>query len=937
MSKKHGATPDPDKQPLLFGDTPEQRGMVARLKAERGGDPFAAFVEWFIQANPKWAENAAHEITRGAVVTLRDLFAKEAQRDRISFDSFNMQFLFPVEEEPAFLPRAYRPPGLVEEENEPEQTTVEVAFSIQWMIAKKKEAESARRAGGAAPDITPEPGLPDWRWLLYLREQCTAYTGGGDGTPPVPSTLALWAIPDEEAAGRELHCIRVCPFRIETIKALAERDPEGDFPGFKSPEANEGKELLARVFPSWKFKLGERTTPFKTLAKIPIHGPEIEPGKPISFTIEIRLAPLHFDYSGTTINELHPKAYYPLFVRWEQGEGGAAWQDIPEDERAAIFQRILADIEAKITPEDWNFTPEDWNFPDSEKVKKTGGKSNKEKAKGKGQKNPHGPKYSDPAQTLLHWADESEFYSQSSAAIQHVTSTSKDLAKISPVTLKEYKEKFQADPKGIGFSLRDDRLDAFTGISRLFAEKNKPESGRFIIEREEYLVATGLEKILHADGKWQFPADQAQRRIDGLSNLALTPGIIGRLEPDNEKPGTFKFSQFIGTMLSIVRVWDNLTEQDAREIEKDATEIDLSKIKKFEVQLFTSLWEILPKNNLSGLPGTRFFFTPTNFERRLREAEMKACIKGKKSQARVLFIWWIFEKGAFQLHLAKDWPKINKPRLEVSYQELAEIMQLHNEISSGRRSRVLIEIDKAIRVAFHMGLISKPTGNSDKKRTRYTFDLKEGTIWKEIEEWKRRRDEDSNKKETEAEIPVEKETAIEKARRGMMEELDRLEAGFRLPANHPGHVFRSKVEKWIADRDKDLERRRNSGPLADVLREVVKRGLDILRGAELPTTNLSKPTQKATPASPSAPEEPPPAPDPAAAEIWKPFFDSLSKSMKEKAAAAVPARIEETAEGRRLVLWLPFPSLGFKTSGDDFKGPARAAGFALDWLESGER
>jgi len=933
MNKKHGTPPDPDKQPLLFGDTPEQRGMLARLKAERGGDPFAAFVEWFIQANPQWAANAAHEITRAAVVSLRDLLGVAPA----GWQTFSMrcaQFRFPVDEEPPFLPRAYRNRGLAEAEHEPEQTTGEVAFSIRRMIAKKKEEEAARRASGAAPDITPEPGLPDWRWILFLREKCTAYSDSGEGMPPAPETLALWKLPVDE--GKETQRAKDCAFRIETMKAIAASNPEGDFPGFDSPEAREGKELLDRLFPSDPSAVNDPLRhPRITLARLPVFVAENEgEGTPLAFNITIEIAPLTFDFFGAD-NGFHPSTYFPLFIRCEEGEGAPIWEEISTDRKAAIFQRLLSDLEAKITPEDWN-------FPGSiEHVE-----SSKEKAKGQRKRIPPGaPKYSLPALDLFQWASEKEFHSQSSATVEHITSTSKELDKVSPGTLKEYKEKFQSDPKGIGFSLRDDRLDAFTGISKLYA-KYKPANGRFIIEREEYLVATGLEKILHSDGKWQFPADQARRRIDGLSQLALTPGIIGITEPDEENPGRFKYSQFIGTMISIVRVWDNLSAQEAREIEAGATEIDLSKIKRIEVQLFTSLWEIREKNKVTGAGGTRHFFMPTNFEQRLREAELKACVRGKTSQARKLFLYWVQKEGARQLFLAKKYPRTNKPRLEASYQELAERMQLHPELSSGRRSRGLREIEKAIRVAFHMGLISKPVGNSDKKRTHFAFDLKDGTIWREIEEWKKRRDDllgkDAIKEDqAAAENPVEKETEraaeIAAFRKGRLEKLATIEKGIRLPRGNPDHVFPSKLEALISETETELGNSRHDKEVADVLREVLNRAKEIRLGAMKP--KRAKPTQKATPASPPAPEEPPPPCDPAAEKAWKPIIAAIlpqvADSRREQISSAIPTQIEDRRDrnlGKRIILWFPgwHPSL-FSDCGIIIAKAGKRAGFGLAW------
>ena len=312
------------------------------------------------------------------------------------------------------------------------------------------------------------------------------------------------------------------------------------------------------------------------------------------------------------------------------------------------------------------------------------------------------------------------------------------------------------------------------------------------------------------------------------------------------------------------------------------------------------------------------------------------------------FLEWLRITGE-KLHYDYREGKVESLVIEETKPRLAAFCRLEPVRRRGGWNMVSEQLRDSITIAYHMGMIfNRPEKAwSDESRT-YRFEIEGGRHWREFEEWwqeEYRAEKAATYFPGKKELPAKGDAAEWKSEIAAAEK-QRLERLAMMVKAWRGKGWDSKrkaiveFQKAIREEKRKEGNREDIGPEERTARCAMLKRIDEAISAELRGGALPPPRTKARPdpAQPAAPvaSEQPPAPDPAAAEIWKPFFDSLSKSMKEKAAAAVPARMEETAEGRRLVLWLPFPSLGFKTSGDDFKGQAREAGFALDWLESGE-
>jgi hypothetical protein len=961
MSKKHVATPDPDKQPLLFsdigGDTPEQ------FKKH-----LLDFLAWYPGENPKWRENAFWEIMESAIECFREFISKEAAPVH---GPFSVTFPFAVKvnwpflnvepppipgEIPAAELQAFRErlraisereisrilqektaeaagkgdpaPEIDQARRERIQAAIEEAhnkiiaahkekrrraaiYTLRHAkqisdeeIALMEEAWQAEHPGEESPELTPEQEaelqlaevesvntelhdwFSSWRWAVVLQEMWMDSRDKGEGREPEPETLTLWHWPDPKrkksaSLWGEPEKTEATAFRLETLQEIAERQGmDFELPGKDSPEAFEGKRLFERLCPEGM--LDRKNAAFTISETI---GPE---EKKVAFKITIELHPLTFDLRSAD-PETEPETFFPFCVLCETGEGGAAWEELTPGEKTEIFRRMLAEVREKITPENWNFPGWDAVAP---------APGNKKRTPIKKMKLPRAQRRSQATQDLFAFIVDNAFFVESADKAAHLTAGHKDLALVKPETLTEFVDKTGEIPQWIGFNFRDLRLDALKAISLVFARLKNPKDGRLIVTTEEYLHATGLEKILCADGKKRFPPDQAKARLDALTAVAMTTGII-RCEENGTEPGTKRIKEFCGSILSIVRVWDDLSAREALEVHAGSSSIDLSKMKMLEIQVFTPLWEIRSdKKNPS-----RFIYTPTNYKQRLRDAEIKAGVGSKPSKARELFLVWLSDQGSKHRFLVERGRKKNH-RLEIPIQELAAKLHLHKEIESGRRGRIINEIRKAAKVAFFMGYIGPHGECWDAKRGVFCFDLKEGPLWKEIEAFQKSRREELPTKQAAQFFPD-----IEAMYQSGMGALDRMITEYQ----KDGHTSQRKeiavLEKeWTAE----YGRAANDSSLnAEERRQKLEAIGKIMNRARvatgLPAKRKKKTVKAASPiTSDPAPDESRPSPDPGAAEVWPTIRDELCAAFPNWSAeimAAVPVNLTETGGRRSIDLW----------------------------------
>lgn len=946
-----------EQQESLFPELEgvEARGAAANLEAaqKRLGENLAAFLPWYFENNPGWIENCLREITVAAGESFRDFIGRKAETGEPIPAPFSVEFRFPVEVCPATLFVA--PPPELSEIPAAELAAFrergrEISAAAVERILQEKAAEAAA-SGTPAPEITQEQReaairaaeaageellathsernlqadlgewFTAWRWAYAINAGWTSYRDTGPDAAPESDTLCLFhfTAPERKEPDPLWKKSETIAFRLQTLRARLARGE--DFPEGDGPDAVEGRKLFDQLCPEGK--LEKLSIPIAGLKGETDPDPETGKKKPVAFNIKLEIHPLTFDYRGEQGEERgEPETYFPFIILCESEPGAAGWHEIPPADRQELFRRILEPLEADATPENWDFP--DWQplsipEPEANPPKRKRGKQNRprkfiEKPPSKYQLE------------LFEFYQERPFIKQSSDLAWNITAGQEHIKEISPSTLASFQQVTGQKAQWVGFNLRALGFLVFHAMRELFAKRGRPKGARFIVTPEEYLEATGLEKVLCSDGKWRFPPEQARIRLEALVIVSLSPGIMRIAEKDPSNPDSWRGSEFIGAMFTIVRYWDDLTSPEAKEFLSATTPADIAKMKQMEIQLFEKLWEIAD--------GSRFSYIPTNYWERLKLAERKAGLASKPSPARQLFLEWLSDEGQRQLYLVEKYKRA-KAHLEIDWRQLADKMHLHKYLSQGRRGLIVNEIKKAAKVAFHMGYIG-PFGDCwDKKKEVFRFDLKEGPIWKEIEEYKR-----SVKAKAAVESPTWQDELSIAEKRKM-----RVVAG--LANDYREKPWKTKRDALVDCLNRTKEEKNKEAARRDVGEEERKarcamlgrviRAIEAAMNEQLPPPR-TKPAP-AIPAPEPEPEQPPP--DPEAAAIWEPILAEaipiIPDQDKELFSSAIPARLEGSGPDRRLVVWIKSnPTLTFFRWKNTHKAPFDNASLPLAWISPGE-
>ena len=884
---------DPAEWEAFQNATANMEDMVSRLLEEKAAEA-ASKGEPAPAITPEQREEAKR---RGIKAAEKVLFKREANRNKAKIHTLR-HGEFITDEDISRLEKEWRAanPG----QELPEMTPAQVAKF------QKMEEEQCN------PDLWH--WFNEWRWAIFLREGWTDYKDACDGTAPEPSTLTLWHFPAPEREKNQplWGSGQTIALRLETLQASVAKDPKGFLiPATNSPEAIEGKGLFEKLCP-------DGTLDRVQGCNLTISDPETR----IDFRIRIELHPLTFDFRKAEEVE----TYFPFVIFCERGEGGKAWEEIPEPDREEIFSKLLAELEAKSTPENWN-------FPGWDAEKKNGKRKHGfPKAVARERIRPPKPALEIPtvferrsAQIARNITGRAQLENPLQSLLPFVdTNSGKEIA-------------LSGGGKGedfsiVGFDFSALELRVIDGMERLFEKYGMPEDLQFLTDIETFAEACGAQKGARDGSRFSpYEISDLWAAVVSISNKK------GLMVYSDDRGNAIRTA---GYLWQPIQAFSELKKEEVEALrkQKQITEEVVSKLHWVGVR-FDPIWRRAP----IGTKGKALFYhKPANLRERLEIAGYR-----KRSRFTENFLTWIYSAGEPIMHYYRDGKRADAI-IEIPLQKLAEICRMEHFLARGFPSRVKKQIEEAAGYAKAIGIITNNAKTAfDKKRLTYRFELRDGGHWKELHTWldeqEAAREPDTKKKQPPA-APAECQAELEKVFIGRMQEFDRRHSDYQKTEWASGL---KNCKDLIADFEKDLSKAKKEtgtdpgAKLAkiEMLKKLIAEARGKLAGGKMPESQKqpTKPAPENKPIPEPEAAEITPATDPAAAAIWEPIraeiFKTIPEKMREKTSQAIPCELAELEGMQRLVLWFPLPGPAWILANckKEFATCAAAAGVSLAW------